>query len=63
MDGNWTAKMDQGRQGAKDMAKLVAAFYAQLVEEGILPEDAAQITAAYCRSTVENIGRKQRREP
>ncbi len=59
MRDDYPARMEQGKMGARDMGRLMAAFHDQLIEEGVPERNAGEITAAYCRSTVSNLKKKE----
>lgn len=50
----YIALQDQGRAGAADMGRLIAAFWQALVDEGVSPDGAAIIAASYTSATFVN---------
>lgn len=42
---DFTSQIDQGRAGARDVAKILASFYQSLIEEGV-PEGPAGVMSA-----------------
>jgi hypothetical protein len=57
---NYTAQLDQGKAGAADVARLMAAFWQALVDEGVPEEGASEITAAYTQARI--AGKQKRSE-
>lgn len=51
---DFTAQIDQGRAGARDIAKIMASFYQSLIEEGVPEGSAGEMAAAYVEATVKN---------
>lgn len=53
-DESFTAQIDQGRTGARDIAKIMASFYQSLIKEGVPEGPAGEMAAAYVEATVKN---------
>ncbi len=52
-DGSaYLAQLDQGCEGARDMAKLTAAYFLQLIKEEVPEEQAGKMAAAYVSGTM-----------
>lgn len=49
---DYTHQLDQGKAGARDVARIMAAFYLSLVEEGVPEEQAGKMAAAYVGATI-----------
>lgn len=44
---DWTAQMDQMQAALRDLAKLVAGYQANLVAQGLPPEDAHRLAIVF----------------
>lgn len=55
MDEGYTAQLDQQLARMRETARLAAAFYKGLIEEGITQQEATMITAMYS-VTINSIG-------
>lgn len=49
------AMIDQGVAALRDMGRMVSAFWKGLVIDGLPPEAATLITAAYVNATINNL--------
>lgn len=58
MEPDFTSQIDQGRAGARDVAKIMASFYASLIDEGVPEGPAGEMAASYVAATVRNNQRK-----
>lgn len=50
----WSAQIDQALCGARDQARLVAAFWLTLVSEGVDPNAASYLAARFLRPDEES---------